>query len=493
MSSLSTSPVRVRFAPSPTGFLHIGGLRTAFYNWLMARRHGGTFLLRVEDTDRARLVEGAIENLTRSLAAVGVQPDEGFRWEVGRLVESGPHAPYLQSERRERHRQYALELIEKGHAYYCFCTKERLEKMAEEQRLLKQATMYDRACRRLTKEEAAARVVAGETHVIRLAVPTEGTIVMHDVIRGRIEYPWVQIDDPVLMKSDGYPTYHLAAICDDHDMQITHVIRGEEWLSSLPKHLFLFQAMGWEAPQYAHLPLLLNADRSKLSKRQGDVAVEDYLTKGYLPEALLNFVALLGWNPTGDREVYTPDELATLFDLEKVNKAGAVFNVEKLDWLNSVYLKQMTDGEYLAVCRPWMEGVHADASFVDRACLLVRERLVKLVDLKELTAFLFPDALAYESSLLCWKEQSPASAREKLFVLREFLNERPEDQFGKGDVERDVRALIAEKGWQNGEALWPLRVALSGLKQSPGPFELLEAYGKARALARIDAAIQKLA
>src|SRR5688572_2000458 len=275
--------VRVRFAPSPTGFLHIGGLRSALYNWLFARHHGGTFILRVEDTDRSRFVEGAIEGLQRALEACDLKPDEG---------------PYIQSENREKHLQYAYELIEKDAAYYCFCTAERLDEVRKQQQLLKQPVMYDRHCRSLSKLEAENRAAVGDEHVIRLKVPTEGVSKMHDMIRGDVEIPWAQVDDQVLIKSDGYPTYHLAATCDDHDMEISHVIRGEEWLSSLPKHLFIFETMGWKAPEYAHLPLLLNADRSKLSKRQGDVAVEDYLAKGYLPEALVNFVALLGWNPT---------------------------------------------------------------------------------------------------------------------------------------------------------------------------------------------------
>lgn len=493
MTVTSSPTVRVRFAPSPTGYLHIGGLRTALYNWLFARKYGGTFILRVEDTDRTRLVEDAVMGLARSMQRLGVEADEGLLLVDGQLKDVGPCGPYLQSERRETHKAYALELIRRGHAYYCFCTKERLEELAKQQTVMKQATMYDRLCRKLSKEEAERRVVAGESHVIRLAVPLEGSIKMQELIRGEVEVPWSQVDDQVLVKSDGYPTYHLAATCDDHDMRISHVIRGDDWLSSLPKHLFLFQAMGWEAPQYAHLPLLLNPDRSKLSKRQGDVAVEDYLAKGYLPEALLNFVALLGWNPTADREVFTKEELAELFDIGKVNKAGAVFNLEKLDWLNGQYLKTMPEGEYLAACRLWMEGVSEDQPLVDRACLLVRERLTKLSELKELTAFVFKPRLDHDPAILPWKTQPIESTREKLFVWREFLAERPADQFAvMADVERDLRALIADKSWANGDALWPLRVALSGSKQSPGPFELLVAYGKERALARIDEALSKL-
>jgi nondiscriminating glutamyl-tRNA synthetase len=493
-SSSSSKPVRVRFAPSPTGYLHIGGLRSAFYNWLFARKHGGTFILRVEDTDRSRYVEGAIQNLYSSLAKCDLRPDEGISVKDGQVVDEGSHAPYLQSSRREKHSAYAKELIAKGHAYYCFCTKDRLAKVSEEQQLMKKPMMYDRHCRTISKEEAEKRAGSGEEHVIRLAVPTEGSIVFEDMIRGRIEIPWAQVDDQVLMKSDGFPTYHLAATCDDHDMEISHVIRGEEWLSSLPKHLFIFQVFGWEAPKYAHLPLLLNPDRSKLSKRQGDVAVEDYLSKGYLPEALVNFVALLGWNPTSDREIFTKEELAQLFDITKVNKSGAVFNLEKLNWLNAHYLKTMTEGKYLEVCRPWLKDVVGDEALKDRACLLVRDRVNVLSELPELTAFLFKDVLEYDPAILCWKTQPKEEAKERLTALRTLLQDRSEAEFSSvQSLDADIRAFIVSKGWGNGDTLWPLRVALSGAKQSPGPFELLVAYGKDRSLARLDAALAHLA
>ena len=323
------TPARVRFAPSPTGYLHIGGLRTALYNWFLARKTGGTFLLRIEDTDRTRLVDDAAVKMVQALTRCGLAPDEGVKLGVdGTLVEEGPYAPYIQSKRREKHLAYAYDLIERDAAYYCFCTPETLDEMRALQTAAKQPLMYDRRCRALSKEVAENRAAVGDACTIRLKIPLEGTCVFHDKIRGRIEVPWAQLDDQVLIKSDGYPTYHLAAIADDHDMAITHVIRAEEWISSTPKHLFLAQAMGWDVPEYAHVPLLLNPDRSKLSKRQGDVAAEDYLAKGYLPEALLNFVALLGWNPTSDREIFTKEELAALFALEKVNKAGAVFSIE---------------------------------------------------------------------------------------------------------------------------------------------------------------------
>jgi len=493
--------IRVRFAPSPTGSLHIGGLRSALYNWLFARHHHGTFILRIEDTDRARYVEGSVENLCRALQAVGLTPDEGIRLENGKIVDKGPYAPYLQSARRDKHLAYAKELIEKNHAYYCFCSKERLTELTAQQQLLKQPTMYDRHCRSLSKNDVKKKLDAGEAHVIRLAVPLEGTAVCEDIIRGRVEIQWAQVDDTVLIKSDGFPTYHLAATCDDHDMEISHVIRGEDWLSSLPKHLFIYQSLGWEPPQFAHLPLLLNPDRSKLSKRQGDVAAEDYLKKGYLPDALINFLALLGWNPTGDREIFDRQELIDLFDLAKVNKAGAIFNTEKLDWLNAHYLKSMDQGDYLALCRDRFlltkeehkEVETASADLVDRACLLVRDRIQTLGELPELTGFLFKPTLGHDPKMIPWKKQTAKEAKEKLTAIRDLLEERPEDGFMViADVEKDLRDWIAVKKWENGETLWPLRVALSGQSKSPGPFELLVAYGKERSLRRIDEALSHL-
>ena len=491
---MSASPDRVRFAPSPTGYLHIGGLRTALYNWLQARKTGGAFLLRIEDTDRSRLVDDAMANLVRTLTLCGVLPDEGVMLDAqGALTQVGESGPYIQSERRERHLQYAYELIEKGHAYYCFCTEEDLTKMRETQTLNKQPVMYDRRCRAIPKEQAENRAAVGDACVIRLKMPLEGSCVFHDEIRGRIEVPWAQVDDQVLIKTDGYPTYHLAATCDDHDMRITKVIRGEEWISSTPKHLYLAQVMGWTSPTYAHVPLLLNPDRSKLSKRQGDVAVEDYLAKGYLPEALINFVALLGWNPTSDREIFTKEELAPLFDLTKVNPSGAVMNVEKLEWLNGHYLKTMSEERYLALAEPVLRTVMDDQEQLVRAARLFRDRVTRVQLLPELVApwLTRPTATA---ELVLWKTQTVAEARERLTAVREWLASCSEELFASvSSIEEPTKAWIAERGWGNGEVLWPLRTALSGAKQSPSPFELLYLVGKEEGLARIDEALAHLA
>lgn len=494
MKEQSSSSVRVRFAPSPTGYLHIGSLRTTLYNWLMARRHGGVFVLRLEDTDRSRYVPGAIEKMYESLVALDLKPDEGLSVQNGQLVDRGEFGPYLQSLRRTKHETYAKRLIAQGDAYFCFCSTERLAALAEEQKARKVPTMYDRACRSLAKDEAVRRVAAGETHVIRLAVPLEGSCVFEDEIHGRIEIPWAQVDDQVLIKSDGFPTYHLAATTDDHDMQITHVIRGDEWISSMPKHVFIAQALGWEPPLYAHLPLLLNADRSKLSKRQGDVAVEDYLSKGYLPEALINFVALLGWNPTADREIFTKEELVALFDLKKVNKAGAVFNLEKLNWLNAHYLRQKTNEEYFAFCQPWVAHLSDDRALLERACLIVRERIQLPSEIPDTINFIFKAQLEHDPAVLIWKKSTTGESRQRLVELREWLANQSDEIFSSVEkIETKVRTLIVEREWGNGDTLWPLRVALSGAAQSPSPFELLFVYGQARALERIDEALTRLA
>ncbi|RPI59349.1 MAG: glutamate--tRNA ligase, partial [Ignavibacteriales bacterium] len=336
---------RVRFAPSPTGYLHVGGLRTALYNYLFAKRNNGTFVLRIEDTDRNRFVEGAVENLIKALKWAGLDFDEGP--ETG-----GDFGPYMQSQRLDTYKKYADELIEKGKAYYCFCTPERLKALKEEQEKQKlPQAKYDKLCLHLTKKEVENKLASGIPKVVRLNVEENHTIKFDDIIREHVEFESNNVDDQVLIKSDGYPTYHLANVVDDHLMKITHVIRGEEWLSSTPKHVLLYDAFGWERPIFAHLPLLLNPDRSKLSKRQGDVAVEDYRDKGFLKDALINFVALLGWNAGDDREFYYTAELIKSFSLERVNKAGAVFDLQKLNWLNAEHLRKKSSSELLADLR----------------------------------------------------------------------------------------------------------------------------------------------
>ncbi|MCH7773967.1 MAG: glutamate--tRNA ligase, partial [Bacteroidetes bacterium] len=360
---------RVRFAPSPTGFLHIGGLRTALYNYLFAKNQNGKIILRIEDTDRKRFVEGAVENLLKTLEWAGIDFDEGP--EIG-----GESEPYFQSQRLEIYKKYADDLISKGKAYYAFDTPERLQHLREQQQKLNQQTMYDKFALTLSQDEVGKKLENGETYVVRLNVQPNETVVVDDLIRGKVEFDTNIVDDQVLIKSDGFPTYHLANVVDDHLMGITHVIRGEEWLSSTPKHVLLYEYLGWEKPVFAHLPLLLNPDKSKLSKRQGDVAVEDYRNKGYLKEALINFVALLGWNPGDEQEFFTMEELINKFSLERVHKAGAVFNIEKLNWLNAEHLRSKPNDELLLMLKDELsKSYYKDKVLDDDYLLLIIEAM----------------------------------------------------------------------------------------------------------------------
>jgi len=492
---MSNSKIRVRFAPSPTGFLHIGSLRTALYNELFAKHENGDFILRIEDTDRSRAVEGGIENICRSLHATGVIPNEGI-WidEKGTIIERGNFGPYLQSKRQATHHAYADVLIRMKKAYPCFCTEERLQELRKKQQLEKRPTGYDGTCRDLDPADAKKRISNGIPHVIRLRFPDQGSVTFHDVIRGKVAFDWKEIDDQVIIKSDGMPTYHLAATCDDHDMKISHVLRGEEWLPSTPKHIFIYEALGWELPVFVHLPLILNPDKSKLSKRQGDVAVDEYIQKGYVPDAIVNFVALLGWNPKGDQEIYSHEELATLFDLEKINKAGAIFDTTKLNWMNNHYLRALPENEYIKIVMPYLNAMDDDHAFLKRAVLLVRDRLETATQIKEATAFLFHAGFDFQDVPLAWKDQDPARVRERLDALRLLIQNMDEEDVTHMEiVERDIKNLIEQNGWGNGDTLWPLRVALSGMKKSPGPFELVATYGKIRTLQRIDNALTSLA
>lgn len=484
--------MRTRIAPSPTGFMHIGTLRTMLYDYFLARQSGGQFIVRVEDTDQERSVPGSIESLLKTLQTLDLDYDEGPILNAdGSLGEKGSCGPYFQSKRLDIYKQYADQLVEAGNAYPCFCSGEELEKMRAEQALLKLPPKYDRRCLKLLKEEVQSRLAAGERHVIRLKVPT-GESRFVDAIRGEIVFQNSEVDDQVLMKSDGFPTYHLAVVVDDHLMKITHVLRGEEWTSSTPKQIILHQFFGWDMPTYAHVPLILNPDKTKLSKRKGDVSVESYLAKGYLPEALINFLSLLGWNPTDDREIFTRQELVDLFDLGKVNKAGAVLNVEKLNWVNGEYLKKLPQEDYLALLRPLLVESSNDQGLIDRACLLARERIQLPSELPGLVSLLFPEKLNHDPASLVWKTQTQEEASERLTVVREWIRQNEAAFSSIADLEVGIRGLIAERGWGNGDTLWPLRVALSGQKQSPSPFELLWAYGQARSLARIDEALATL-
>lgn len=502
--------VRVRFAPSPTGRMHVGNFRSALYNYLYARKHGGVFFVRIEDTDRARMVEDGVESILRTLAKMGISHEEGpFLNEDGTVVQRGGKGPYVQSERLEIYRTHLNQLIENGDAYPCFCTTDRLDALRAQQEAAKKPTGYDRHCRALDAAEAQSRIASGERHVVRAKMPGDGETEFHDAVRGPVKFRNDLLDDYVLLKGDGFPTYHLANVIDDHLMETSHVIRGEEWLSSTPKHLLLYKAFGWTPPNFAHLPLLLNPDRSKLSKRQGDVAVEDYLANGYLPEALINFVALLGWNPSDEKEIYTIEELTEAFELKDVNSAGAVFNREKLDWLNGKYLRSMPIDRLAERAAPFLEnagliakesdgwrvargGEKLTAEDLGGIISLERERVKTLSELPEAIAFLLDDVPEYPAERLCWKTQPAASAAARIEALLTTVGATDESEFSAKDLEARVKALIDENGWGNGDTLWPLRVAMSGREKSPGPFEIMAVLGKMKVIRRLEAAKNRL-
>lgn len=490
---------RVRFAPSPTGYLHVGGLRTALYNYLFVRSHGGTYALRIEDTDRTRFVPGAKESLVQILDFMGINADEGVRSINGTVGESGEFGPYEQSRRLFLYQEAAQKLITEGKAYVCFCTPERLMALREEQQQNKQAPKYDKHCKSLTSEEVTRRIVAGEENVVRFDIPTGQTVSFVDMVRGEVTVKTDILDDQVIIKSDGFPTGVFAIVFDDIAMQITHVIKGEEWLPTTPKQILMYQALGAKLPEFAHLPLLLNPDKTKLSKRQGDVAVEDYLKKGYLKEALLNFVALLGWNPGkgSTQEIFSLTELVEQFSFSHIHKGGAVFDHKKLDWMNSEYIKKlslddlynrMVDGEFFdrdfikvapAVCQT--------EDFLRRVLVVEQERLATLAGFGTENPFFFVQEVNYDKALLRWKENSDEETSAALTKAHEVLSGVSDDDFTSRQRLQEI--LLAAAGDKRGDFLWPLRVALTGAQRSPSPSDVAFVLGKEASLGRITAAL----
>lgn len=495
MAELILPKIRTRFAPSPTGYVHIGNIRTALFGYLYAKHNNGTFVLRIEDTDRARLVEGAVENLLTVMKQLGIEPDEGYYLNSnGEVAEKGEYGPYLQSQRLPLYQKHALELIEKGKAYYCFCSEQRLEDLRKEQVALKKPPMYDRHCRGIPKDEVQAKTdrchSEGRNPVIRLAMPTEGRTTIHDLVFGDISYDNSLLDDQVLLKSDGFPTYHLAVVIDDHAMEITHVTRTDEWIPSTPKHLLLYEAFGWQPPQFAHLPLVLNPDKTKLSKRQGDVSVESYFKKGYLKEGLVNFLAFLGWNPKTEDEFFTMQQLIAEFDITKVNKAGAVFDVQKLDWINGHYIREKSVEELTELLTPyWITAGYLDYAnnnliikqldnspvskeYLEAITKIEQERLKKLSEIAERTSYFFTEP-TYNSDLLVWKKSNAADAKEKLANVEKFLSTLPVETLGSSTaLQEALMSYIKENSFDVGSVLWPLRVALTGMQMSPSPAEV---------------------
>jgi glutamyl-tRNA synthetase len=473
--------VRVRFAPSPTGFVHVGSLRTALYNYLFARHHNGKFILRIEDTDQARYTEGAVDNLLETLVWAGLKYDVGPE-------EEGENGPYFQSQRLNIYHEHIEKLIKNNFAYPCFCSEERLEKMREEQIEKKLTPKYDGHCRNLPENKSAKRR-ENESCVIRLKIPEEGITKVSDIIRGEVQFQNEMIDDQVLLKSDGFPTYHLANVVDDHFMKITHVIRGEEWLNSTPKHIILYHYFDWPIPQFAHLPLLLNPDRSKLSKRQGDVAVEDYRTKGYLPEALLNFVALLGWNRGDDEEIFSLEELIKDFKLERVNKSGAVFNIEKLNWMNGIYIRKLPEEKYLSIALETMKinGIDAgNKETNEHIALAIRNNLETfndIIDRSEL--FLSDGPIQYSKSALEWIKLNTSTK-----VYKSLLSEIENNPDINLETFKTVMGNVQKETGLKGKEIWmPVRSALTGLTAGPELPWVIQIFGKEKIIKLLKQAI----
>lgn len=505
MFFFNRNKIRTRFAPSPTGYLHIGGLRTALYGYLFARQNRGKFVLRIEDTDQTREVAGAVENLLKSLKWAGLEPDEGVLLNRrGKIAEKGRFGPYTQSKRVKIYQKYAQKLVKMGQAYYCFCRTERLEALRQIQEKEGKPTRYDWHCRHLTNNEIKFKLEKSESSVIRLKVPENQEIEFTDWVRGRVKFDTNEIDDQILLKSDGFPTYHLANVIDDHLMKISHIIRGEEWLSSAPKHILLYAMFGWPAPEFIHLPLILNPDRSKLSKRQGDVAVEDYIKQGYLPQAIINFVALLGWNPGTEQETFFLEELIDVFDLSRVHKAGAIFNQEKLDWLNGEYIKKLPLERFVELAMPFLElfPLIKREGNLKKILALEQPRIKKLSEVGEGVKFFFEEELNYEPELLIWKKSPPKANSlpkdrkptilKNLELLIVELEKYSKGEWIKETLETSIKNFIVSNNLNNGEVLWPMRVALTGLEKSPTPFEVAEILGQEKTISRLKAAVSLL-
>ena len=479
-TNYNMNKIRLRLAPSPTGFLHIGNLRTALFGYLLAKSMDGQFILRIEDTDEKREVAGAAESLVKVLNWIGIGFDEGPHL-------GGAYGPYIQSERKEIYHKYIEELLARDGAYHCFCSADDLTKMREEQQAEKLPPRYDRRCRNLSKEEVAKRIAAGETYIIRQKLPLDGEVIVHDELRGDISFQCADLEDHALIKSNGVPTYQFASVVDDHLMEISHVTRGDEWLPSFPKNILLYRAFGWEAPVFIHLPLILNKTGGKLSKRQGDVFVEQYRERGYLPEALINFCALLGWHPKHDKEILSLTELEQEFAINGMGASPAVFDEEKLDYYNAWYIRQKTDQELLDLTREYLPAGETE-DYLLKVITTVKDRLKHLPEIKELANFYFGESLDYDVSLLIWKSVPASEIKNNLTELLARL------EMEEWDIELESRvvAWLKESDKKLGDYLWPLRVALTGQKASPGPFEVALVLGKERAIARIKQAISKL-
>lgn len=490
----ATKPVRVRFAPSPTGHLHIGGARTALYNYLLARQTGGQFLLRIEDTDRKRFVEGAEEELKNSLRWLGIQWDEGI--DVG-----GEHGPYRQSERKAIYQEYARELVAGGHAYPCFCSAERLDRVRTEQQKNKEIPHYDGTCRALSPEEAAARVAAGESHVIRFKTPREGATTVRDLVRGEITVQNSTLDDYILVKSDGLALYHLAAMVDDHLMQITHVIRGAEWLATLPLHCLIIRAMGWQEPVWTHLSVFLKpSGKGKMSKRESadlikdghSIFVKDLADLGYLPEAVVNWVALMGWSYDDHTEIFSMADLIDKFNLERLNPSPAAINFTKFDHFNGVYIRSLAVEDLARRIQPFFAhaGLKADMPTLMKITPIIQERLNGLDEAPEIAGFFFRETVTPEAADLVAKNMTAAQAARVARDAHAILAALPE--ITPALAELPMRGYVEQSGFSAGQVFGILRIAVTGQKVSPPLFESMEIIGRERVLSRILLAAETL-
>ena len=480
--------VRTRYAPSPTGRMHVGNLRTALYEFLIAKHEGGDFILRIEDTDQERYVEGAVDIIYRTMQETGLIHDEGPDKDKG-------FGPYIQSERMASgvYMEYAKQLVEKGEAYYCFCTKERLESLkTTEGEEGKEIVKYDKHCLHLSKEEIEANLAAGIPFVIRQNTPPTGTTTFTDAIYGSITVENAELDDMILIKSDGYPTYNFANVIDDHLMHITHVVRGNEYLSSTPKYTRLYQAFGWEEPVYIHCPLITNEEHQKLSKRSGHSSFEDLLEQGFVTEAIVNFIALLGWSPTSNEEIFSLDELIEQFDYTHISKSPAVFDMQKLRWMNGEYLKKMDFDKYYAMALPYIE--QAVTKDYDKKLIaeLVKTRIETLCDIPALLDF-FEELPDYSTDMYVHKKMK-TTKEGSLEVLTELLPQLEAlENYTIPEIEKLLMDYIANKGIKNGQGLWPVRTAVSGKQSTPGgAYEIMQILGKEESLRRIHVAIEKL-
>ena len=480
--------VRTRFAPSPTGRMHVGNLRTALYAYLIAKHEGGDFMLRIEDTDQERYVEGALDIIYRTLEKTGLVHDEG-------PDKDGGVGPYVQSERQASgiYMKYAKQLIEQGDAYYCFCDKERLESLktsvSEDGT---QIVNYDKHCLHLSKEEIEANLAAGKPYVVRINMPTEGTTTFHDEIYGDITVPNAELDDMILIKSDGYPTYNFANVIDDHLMNITHVVRGNEYLSSAPKYNRLYEAFGWEVPVYVHCPLITDENHKKLSKRCGHSSYEDLLDQGFVSEAIVNYVALLGWCPQDNREIFSLPELVEAFDYHHMSKSPAVFDINKLKWMNGEYLKAMDFDKFYELAEPYIKKVITKDYDLKKIASLIKSRIEILPDIKDQIDF-FEAVPEYDTAMYCHKKMK-TNEETSLEVLKEILPRLEAwDDYSNDALFGLLKGFAEEKGYKNGSVMWPVRTAVSGKQNTPGgATEIMEVLGKAESVERIKNAIELL-